>query len=185
MITVTNREMFLRVLADFIPTGSIGCEIGVLHGDFSKKILDEIKPEELYLIDPFYKNEETYSNGVNTAYSTEENYQSVLQRFNEEIINSQVFVCRGFSYDLVDRFLNKTFDWIYHDGSHKYKDIKKDLNDWLPKMKDNAIIAGHDYIELEDFGVIQAVNEFMKEQGFEMILFNENGGDYALSKIKQ
>ena len=43
------REIFLGRLS----TGGVAIEIGVWHGDFSAMILDLIKPDKLYLIDPW------------------------------------------------------------------------------------------------------------------------------------
>ena len=61
-----------------------------------------------------------------------------------------------FSYNAVDQFPNNYFDFIYIDASHKYKDIKSDINMYLPKCK--KIIGGHDYGNQHP-GVIKAVNE--------------------------
>jgi hypothetical protein len=43
-------------------------------------------------------------------------------------------------------------------------------------------MAGHDYFTYDNFGVIQAVDEFVKEHNFEMIIFNNAGFDWALKQ---
>ena len=43
------------------------------------------------------------------------------------------------------KFPNGEFDFIYIDASHKYEDVKKDIELCLPKLKYKGIIAGHDY----------------------------------------
>jgi hypothetical protein len=63
-----------------------------------------------------------------------------------------------------------------------YDDLKSDLKDWQPKLKLDGFMCGHDYIEHEDFGVINAVDEFCETSDFEMFLLNKNGGDYALKR---
>jgi hypothetical protein len=48
-------------------------------------------------------------------------------------------------------------------------------------------MAGHDYVKYSNFGVIQAVDEFCEEHGYEMIILNNNefdSFDWALMKIK-
>lgn len=186
MITVNTREDFLIELKKLLPYSSnlIGCEIGVLHGDFSKMILDIVYPENLTLIDPYAKGNTEYSNGLNTAYSTDEDYKNVIKRFYVEMLNKQVVIYREFSYHVVDRFLDNLFDFIYIDSSHIYPDVKKDLNDWLPKLKPDGLMCLHDYADIADFGVIKATDEFCEEYNFEKILLNTNGGDIALQKIK-
>ena len=182
MTTVNNREDFLIELNKLLPTNNIGVEIGCLYGDFSQQILDIIAPEKLYLIDPYSKGKTEYSNGLNTAYSTDEDYKNIIKRFYVEMFNNQISIYREFSYDVVDRFSDNSFDFIYIDSSHIYPDVKQDLNDWLPKLKQEGFMCLHDYAEIADFGVIKATDEFLEEHNFEKVIFNTNGGDIALKR---
>lgn len=185
MITVNTRDEFLKEVKGYLPQNCYAVEIGVLLGDFSEEILKIINPCVLILVDPYMRCEIRYGEGfgwMTTAYSTEDEYQELLKRFKNEIEEIRVIVDRDFSYNVVKRVREKYFDFIYLDASHLYKDVKRDLNDWLPKLKENGIMCGDDYIEFDDFGVIQAVNEFIQEHNFEMIIFNTNGGDWALKR---
>lgn len=184
MITVQTRQDFLIELKRLLPYSSnlFGCEIGVLTGEFSKMILDIIVPKELTLIDPYSKGLTEYANGLNTAYSTENDYQNLLDRFDEQIENGQVVVRRKFSYDAIHDIVDGCMDFIYIDSSHIYPDVKKDLNDWLPKLKPDGVMCLHDYADIADFGVIQATDEFMAERNFEKVIFNTFGGDIALKR---
>lgn len=182
MITVQSREQFLHELKQYLPEDCSGVEIGVLYGDFSKQILDIINPKHLILIDPFETGGESYGSGLSSAYSTEMDYENLLQRFKNEISSDQVIVRRKYSYEVVQRYPDNYIDIFYLDGSHLYEDVKRDLNDWFPKLKKYGLLAGHDYIQNNDFGVIQAVDEFQVEHNLEMIIFNENGGDWALKR---
>lgn len=72
---------------------------------------------------------------------------------------------------------NDSIDYIFIDADHRYKEIKSDINAWLPKCKKGAIICGHDFesfdfeeslIELDyatgkHHGVIKAVTETFPE----------------------
>ena len=50
-----------RFLLDILPKNSIGAEIGVHKGDFSRKILRTVSPEALHLIDRWrHETSETY-----------------------------------------------------------------------------------------------------------------------------
>jgi len=183
MKVVESRDEFLKECWLELPIVNCYCiEIGVFRGDFSKMILDIIEPDELYLIDPFELSKEKYSSGLTTAYSDEEDYQLVLNRFKDEIKERKVIINRGYSFDIVELYSDARFDFIYLDGSHLYKDVKRDLNDWLPKLGIDGLMCGHDYIDDTDFGVKRAVNEFCRENNFEMFLFNQQGGDFALRR---
>jgi len=184
MITVNTREDFLKELSKLLPENSRGVEIGVLHGDFSKMILDIINPRCLFLIDPYITDptKRYVPDGLPTAYSTQEDYENLLKRFEKEISVVKVVVLRAMSYESARNMNNGWFDFFYLDGSHLYEDGKRDLNDWMPKVKDDGVIAGHDYTDEPAFGIKQAVNEFMEEHNYEMVIYNENGGDFSLKK---
>jgi hypothetical protein len=34
---------------------------------------------------------------------------------------------------------------VYIDGNHKPEEVKKDIMNWLPKIKTNGYISGHDW----------------------------------------
>ncbi len=186
MNTVNCRTSYLMEVKKLLPEFPLCVEIGVHRGEFSKQIYDLLIPGFLVLIDPFETGGKRYDEDMGftqVAYSTEDDYVLVYNKFEED--SDTVFVYRDFSFSAIkDEYFEEDeyFDFIYIDGSHLYEDVKRDLNDWLPKLKDGGIIGGHDYIAQPSFGVIPAVDEFCNEHGFEMILLNQSGGDFALKK---
>ena len=64
-----------------------------------------------------------------------------------------------YSYNVVNQFKDESIDFIYIDANHSYESVKKDLELYLPKLKQNGWIGGHDYNKKYWPGVIQAVNE--------------------------
>ena len=66
---------------------------------------------------------------------------------NTKYFDSIVYL-QDFSYNVVDKFENDSIDFIYIDGSHSEENVRRDLELYLPKLKKNGIIAGHDYLEL-------------------------------------
>lgn len=179
MITVHSREDFLNMACAYVPKNCYAAELGVFEGDFSAMILDVINPYSLFLIDPYSTDGSLYPSGSLTAYSSEDQYRKVIERFESD---KRVKVHRAFSYDAKGDYPDNYFDLVYVDASHTYPHAKRDLTDWLPKMKPDALLCGHDYIEHEDFGVIEAVNEFCIEHNFQIIILNESGGDFALKR---
>ncbi len=182
MITVQTRDRFLQEIRKYLSEPCVCVELGVLDGDFSELLLKYLQPRLLMLVDPFEEGGTKYESGLSSAYSGDNNYQKVQERFKN---NSLVVIQKDYSYNTVKLIEDNTVDVVYHDASHLYDDIKKDLNEWMPKVKKNGFITGHDMIDIAGFGVIRAVNEFIKEHSFELIIFNENGGDWALRKIQQ
>jgi predicted O-methyltransferase YrrM len=53
-------------------------------------------------------------------------------------------------------------DMIYLDGNHGYEGVKADAQAWMPHLKDDGIIAFHDYGNRKH-KVTKAVNESMKD----------------------
>ena len=52
----------------------------------------------------------------------------------------------------------RAFDFVYIDGMHTYEQVKKDIANYLPFIKEGGFIAGHDYVPGFQ-GVMDAVNE--------------------------
>jgi hypothetical protein len=183
MMITGNRLSFLLWVKTFVPNKAIAVEIGCYRGDFSEMILEVLEPWLLTLIDPFKKGGAHYGKEMNflqSAYSDASDYNIVLNKFKSSPV---VSIIREFSFNAVAKFhfRDQGFDFIYHDASHLYSDIKFDLKSWLPYLKKDGLMCGHDYGGIFP-GVKQAVDEFCKEYNFEMIIYNENGGDYALKR---
>ena len=186
-----DRIEFLKNIAKKLPENPICIEIGVLDGFFSKRIYEILNPAKLYLVDPWEvgsdKNtdQKTYSgelSHLNTAYSTNNEYLKVSQLFEKHITNKKIILKRGFSYDVVDNFPDQYFDFIYIDATHIYECVKADLNMYFPKLKKTGLICGHDYTDHPSFGVIPAVDEFIKENNIKMTLLSGEG-DFAIQMI--
>ena len=57
----------------------------------------------------------------------------------------------------VSKTWDKEIDMIFIDGSHFYADVRRDITNWLPKLKERGIVCFHDYGSHVD--VTTAVNE--------------------------
>lgn len=185
MITVHTRKKFLEVIKGCLPDYPVCAELGALNGEFSKEIFKILNPKPLYLIDPYETSIEKYGDGMNNtpvAYSTEEQYQRLVKEMETYTLFDLIYIVRKYSWDAAYDYENNSFDLVYIDASHRYHDVKRDLFDWYCKVKVDGIISGHDYTEHKEFGVIKAVDEFVKENDVEWIVFNKNGGDWALRK---
>lgn len=67
---------------------------------------------------------------------------------------------QGNSWEQAALYEDGSLDLIFIDASHRYDDVIRDIDAWLPKLKPGiGILAGHDYKEWPEFGVIRAVRE--------------------------
>lgn len=65
---------------------------------------------------------------------------------------------------ITEIYEDKSLDFVFIDGSHKYEDVVEDIKAWLPKIKKGGILAGHDYIDFDD--VRRAVHDVLGEQNY-------------------
>lgn len=156
-------------LMEFLPKGGEVAEIGVATGDFSRAILDIVKPDRLHLIDPWeFQDREDYIDDPNNVPDAENQarYEAILEMFSGEIASGQVVVHRAYSQDVAPSFADGQFDWVFIDGLHTYEGCRTDLVSYAPKVKPSGFILGHDYSNNEihrkiQSGVVEAVNEFV------------------------
>lgn len=173
---LASREQLLGLL----PINGVVAELGVDHGDFSRKILEINKPSKLHLVDVWQSDR-----------YPEKLFHEVSQKFRTELEEGKVVINRGLSTEVVEQFPDAYFDWIYIDTVHDFKITRQELELYLSKMKHGGIIAGHDFIVGEidvpwKYGVIEAVYEFCKEHHWEIIYLTMERGispSFAIREI--
>ena len=129
-------------------------EIGVGDGRHAKEIYDNLNIKRLVLIDIwkiyFLESKQFHVDYRRFEGITRETFAGIT---NVEIIKAD-------SLEVINNFEDNSFDFIYIDASHDYKEVKKDIACWYPKVKSGGVLAGHDYIE-EWAGTVKAVDEFI------------------------
>jgi predicted O-methyltransferase YrrM len=135
-------------------------EIGAYMGESTMMFASSNLFKEIYTIEPF-KN----VGGKIEEFNGENDYNWDTI-YNEFQINTRFFnnitLHKDFSYNVADKFEDNSMDFIYIDGDHSYDAVKQDLEMYLPKLKDNGVIGGHDYLEKNKYykqNTIRAVNE--------------------------
>ena len=144
-----------------------GVEIGVEYGAYSKVLLSTTKLNKLYLIDLWETQPaEVYRDMSNivTQDIQDKRYQDVLGLTKE--CPDRVVIMKMDSVVAAKTFDDNFFDFIYIDANHKYEAVKNDMFAWYPKLKNNGLFSGHDYLDainkFGEFGVKSAVDEFCK-----------------------
>ena len=158
-----------KFLLEMMPKNSICAEIGVSRGEFSEKILEYVQPQKLHLIDPWLKEPHVHY------------YDQVCERFKASIASGQVEIHRNKSQFVYAMFPDHYFDWIYVDGSHNYKSVKRDLDHFYPKIKPDGFMTGDDYRLVEKRkGLRDAVAEIAEKYLMRLVLIKDN--QYILRK---
>ena len=125
-------------------------EIGSYKGESTSIFASTGLFSKITCLEPFEGNEEALDLLDDDWIRVKKEFWTNTRHWNN------INLVQKFSYDAIDQFPNKHFDFIYIDASHKYEDIKSDINMYLPKCK--KIIGGHDYGNQHP-GVMKAVNE--------------------------
>lgn len=167
----------LQLLAA-LPRQAAVAEIGVAEGVFSQEILRVCEPSALHLIDPWeWQSRDDYRNDANNADMAEQQrrFQMVSGMFSHD---RRVSVIRAYSTEAVHNFADGSLDWVYVDAVHSYEGALADLRAFLPKVKADGLILGHDFANHPDaqameFGVIEAVETFVAESGCRLLLVTD------------
>ena len=112
--------------------------------------------------------------------------QIVLNKQYEDFVTSVqgkpfVKTYREYTFNAVRHFEDNFFDLIYIDADHSYEGCLRDIEDWYPKVKKGRFLLGDDYRKYEGkhavikFGVIEAVNEFVKKNNLHLFELRRHG----------
>ncbi|MDT0552274.1 class I SAM-dependent methyltransferase [Urechidicola vernalis] len=150
-------------MIDLLPKNAIIAEIGVDKGEFSQCIIDKAKPRKLHLIDVW--DTERYDSAKK---------ELVYEKYKKHIEKGIVEINLGYSTEVLEKFDDHYFDWVYIDTDHSYSTTKKELEVASRKVKINGIICGHDYfignwVKMYKYGVIEAVHEFCVTNNWEIV----------------
>ncbi len=144
-----TRPITKYILKKYSSNNIIGVEIGVQYGLNVKTMLMLLPIKKMYLIDP-YEDEDVFIDAKKT-----------LRKFR-----SKIEFIRKKSIDAVSDIPNN-LDFIYIDGSHKYEDVKRDIELYFPKIKNGGILGGHDFWG-NQIGVCKAVLEFANKNNLKL-----------------
>jgi len=141
-------------------------EIGVAEGLHAIELYENLNIDRLILIDIW----SIYTVRYNIAASVHElvkseltaNFISYYDKVKNLFANkNNVDIIKGASLEVAQNFEDNSFDFVYIDASHDYKDVLADLECWYAKVKPGGVLAGHDYCLVWD-EVKLAVDEFVK-----------------------
>lgn len=144
-----------------LPEYSTIVEIGTWRGKSTccLALLSKLykKNHKIYAVDTFKGSDEQEHQKIIDSLNL-----SLLQEFESNLrmcgVNDIVKTIASTSVEASKEFVNQSVDFVMIDGSHKYEDVKDDIEHWLPKLKQGGVIAGDDYGGSFE-GVKKAVDE--------------------------
>lgn len=178
-----NDEIALRDLCNSITKDkAVFCEIGCWLGHSTSIIAKRAKElgGKVICIDTFMGSKGTFL----TEYAERINVlDSFCSNMKELGFIDYLNIFRMTSDDAVIFLDDNKIDFLFIDGDHIYEQTKRDIDNYLPKVKEGGIISGHDYekgfdLDVDFFidsdldkdmsrgfhcGVIKAVNDKFKD----------------------
>lgn len=142
------------------------CELGIFRGENFDLMIRHC-PCEAVAVDIWQKDGVMSRNDMGFSQG-ELNKQ--YKNFAFSVVGKPfVKIYKEYTYEAVKHFPDNYFDLIYIDADHTYEGCMRDIKDWYSKVKNGRFLIGDDYRTAVvsrthvKFGVIEAVNEFAKE----------------------
>jgi hypothetical protein len=137
----------------YLPANLTWAEIGCYDGASAE--LWMLKCSKLYCIDTWDWTLEFHP--VPPA-EVEQRFDNRLQPYSDRLVK-----IKGASELVYNQIPDRSLDGIYIDGNHTYEYCKRDIELYIPKLKDSAIITGHDYGNTATPDVKVAIDEIFGE----------------------
>lgn len=139
--------------AQRIPTGSLIVEIGAWKGRASAALYEGAGNDKTVVSIDTWKGQPDLLDSDHAEAKTKDIFKLYLMNLADLGFNPQPYYSSmdkpGPKYLISDSveaakmFAEETIDWIFIDGDHRKTGA--DIDAFLPKMKPNSIITGHDY----------------------------------------
>ncbi len=122
---------------------------------------------EINCIEPFSGTENFNDKNNHTWEEVWEEYDINTRQFKDI-----VKLHEDYSYDekVLSKFNDDEYDFVYVDGNHSFESTRQDFELYIPKIKSNGVLGGHDY--QQGFGVDDALEEICDPSN--LILFRDS-----------
>ena len=124
---------------------SVFVEVGAWQGRstayMASRIKDSGKKIAFYVVDLWESS---------SGYGLENVFSIFETNMFECGVRKYVLPLRESSLQAAASFADGTVDFCFIDGDHSYEAVKQDIMAWLPKVRPQGILAGHDYLDFFD-----------------------------------
>lgn len=141
-----------------------GAEIGVQGGVYSE-ILCRANPElELLAVDPWF----TYGARTEDEWVIPDpRAEAYRAKAKQRLAGYRVTFLEQQSLRAVSDLPDRSIDFAYIDGNHTFDYAIRDLIEWSRRVRVGGILAGHDFLEWDQGGVVAAVQAYTRAHGIE------------------
>jgi predicted O-methyltransferase YrrM len=143
-----------RLMVDKCEQSGTIVELGAWKGRSSAFLVVEAKNKspniKIEIVDTWLGSEEHTDEMKDNLYEKFKSNMARLDKLYKEH--------RMTTNEAAHLFEDESLDGVFIDANHTYKAVKKDIADWMPKVRKGGVLAGHDYIQTFE-GVVRAVNE--------------------------
>ena len=147
----------------------IGAEVGVCDGRYSQKLCESIPGLKLYCVDAW----RAYSD--NSQDGTQKQLDKCLRITLDRLKDYDVTIMMKWSLDAAREIPDNSLDFVYIDCNHKFDYVMEDIIAWARKVRKGGIVSGHDYWKIKDFGVVEAVDTYIKVHGYKLNIAGADG----------
>lgn len=185
-------EDFYKKIVNQFNTGSHFVEVGSWRGRSSVymavEIINSKKDIKFDCVDPFYF-EKYYKEGLNSYqqnpyYVEDYDLNKVYEEFLENIKPVQHVInhIKDFSTNASSKYKNNSLDFVFLDGNHLYKSVIADIEHWLPKIKIDGILSGHDFWPEHHYLYQEGVNRAVIKKFGDKFTVTDDGCWYIRKK---
>lgn len=146
-ITGGQKNVLHRIVKSMGRDGMAVAEVGCWLGESTAVIAGVVSRfgGMLYCIDHWKGNDNVqHPNSLYDIASRIDVYAFFEKNMREEGVWESIRVVRRPSPDAADEFPDGFFDLVYVDANHAYSSVSRDIEAWLPKVKQGGILCGHD-----------------------------------------
>ena len=167
-----SRNSICTIVRDNLPSKNLKiAEVGVYWGEFFDSYYPVLKnvTDEFHLVDLWdvVGNDDYHSK---IPQKVADAYNRIQSRYGDK---DNVFIHKGASTEMVKKFDDGTFDYVYIDADHRYDGVFADIKAWYPKVKSGGFICGHDTYpapnheknrDQDEWGVARALEDFFGDE---------------------
>jgi hypothetical protein len=125
----------IELIENINGTNLVLVEVGSFMGESMEIFAKSGKFKKIYCVDPWLNTDTTTDNVV----ESEKHFDQ--KKLNYDIVEK----IKSTSLDASKIFEDETIDVVYIDAEHTPEAVKKDILTWLPKLKEDGYMSGHDW----------------------------------------
>lgn len=120
-------------------------ELGVQNGENSMRLLGNCPGIKEFLAVDLWKPQPENKGPQNwVGWAHNSNYYKTKKRLKAFEDRVTIHIVKDYTYNVVHKFPDGYFDLIFMDADPGYESCKRDILDWLPKVRTGGVLCGHD-----------------------------------------